>query len=345
VIEKRRIKLSRNFPYMPILRQTPNSSGIWGQYHFIADEESNEDTGPFDAWVVYNNLPNQTIQMASCAPERTVLILGEPPSRVDVHPDFASQFGKIVSCHPSITSLNSLHMQQALPWWVGLRRNGFSKFEALMGYDELAAMTSIPKTREISIICSSLAITPDHRLRLRFVKELTRHFGDRLDVFGEGRKPISDKWDAIAPFKYHIVLENSCVADYWTEKLADAFLGAAMPIYWGCPNIGRYFSPESMAQIDIANPIDAIQIIEQILAQDPYEKSKTAIWQARRKVLDEFNLFPMLARLVDELPYGEAKPLVIRPTGDFRPSPQMRFRRWGFLARECMARSWAKVSG
>jgi hypothetical protein len=340
----KRIKLSSNFPYMPIIRQTPNKSGVWGRYRFVLDSDIDANEGVFDAWIVYNNMPNKKMQMVTCAPERTILIIGEPPSRTELHPDFASQFGKVVTCLPSFSGPKILHMQQALPWWVGLRRTGPKLFDAVMGYDEFAALTSIPKTRNISVICSNLAITPDHRMRLRFLRRLTRHFGDRIDAFGDGHRPVADKWDAIAPYKYHIAMENSRLNDYWTEKLADSFLGAAMPIYWGCENINQYFSADSLVTIDISRPSDAISIIEQVLAEDPYEKSQTALWHARRQLLDEYNLFPMLVRLVDELPKVKAKQCILRPTGDFHPTMKMKIQHWGKITRECVGRSLSKVN-
>jgi hypothetical protein len=40
-------------------------------------------------------------------------------------------------------------------------------------------------------------------------------------------------------------LENSQSPHYWTEKLTDAYLGWAFPLYVGCPNVGDYFAKES----------------------------------------------------------------------------------------------------
>ena len=328
---------------MPLLRQTPGSAGVWGKYRFVPDAAADE--GPYDAWVVYNNLPGREVQYALCPRGRTILIIGEPPSRGAVHPGFASQFGTVVTCHPGMNGARIRKVQQALPWWVGLRRAGMFQFDAVMGYDGLAGMTSVPKTKDLSIICSDLAITPGHRRRVRFVSELIRHFGDRMDVFGQGRRPVEDKWDAIAPYKYHVVLENSSIDDYWTEKLADAFLGAALPIYWGCRNIERYFSRGALIPIDIARPADVIRKIERVLSEDPYQEMQKDIWRAREKVLDEFNLFPMIARFVDALPQGEAEPVHLHPASDFPLTPPMRLRHGVSLVRELVVRSWTRARG
>jgi hypothetical protein len=341
----KRIRLTYNFPYHPFLRQTPGGKGIWGRYRFVTDDDDDSQESEFDAWVVYNNLSNRSTQLIHCPRERTVLVIGEPPSRITIHPDFVAQFSTLVTCHQIKFDGKLLHSQQSLPWWVGVQRNAEFEFKAVTGYDELAAMKSITKTRQISIICSNLAITPQHRLRLRFLKDLTRRFGEQIEIFGLGFRPVRDKWEAIAPFKYHIVLENSFVADYWTEKLADAFLGAAMPIYWGCPNIDLYFSQESMTRIDIGRPADAIRIIENVLANDPYEEKRAAIWESRRQVLEEYNFFSVIARLVDGLATGLPQPILLLPTSAFRPTIQMMLSRRKNLIREYIARKRLRAAG
>ncbi|MCK9265638.1 glycosyltransferase family 10, partial [bacterium] len=122
-----------------------------------------------------------------------------------------------------------------------------------------------------------------------FLKE---YFKDKIDLFGRGINEIEDKWDAIAPYKYHVVLENSCYDDYFSEKLSDAFLGEAYPIYSGASNVYSYFSKDSLVCIDIKKPSVAVKIIETIMANEFYEKYRASIIKSKMKVLNEYNLFP-----------------------------------------------------
>ena len=75
-----------------------------------------------------------------------------------------------------------------------------------------------------------------------------------------------DKSPALAPYRYHVVIQ-SCRRDYFfTESLSDAFLAGAVPIYWGCPSIGDIFNPDGIIQcstlpelvaaVESANPMD-----------------------------------------------------------------------------------------
>ena len=106
-----------------------------------------------------------------------------------------------------------------------------------------------------------------------------------------------DKWDAIAPYKYHLVLENSVQKDYWSEKLADAFLGFSYPIYYGCPNIYDYFSKDSLKIIDINNIDKAVQMIKDIIKDNLYDNRICAIDKSRNKVLNQYNIFNLMSEL------------------------------------------------
>ena len=161
-------------------------------------------------------------------------------------------------------------------------------------------MTSIPKTKILSVISSSKTMSEGHRKRLDFAKRLKIHFGDKVDLFGRDLNEIEDKWDALADYQYHVALENSAVNDYWTEKLSDAFLAACHPIYYGCPNINRYFDPASLTPIDLDHPEKAMAVIESCIKQKRYESSEQKIWEAREKVLDTHNVFALIADYIEK---------------------------------------------
>jgi hypothetical protein len=202
-----------------------------------------------------------------------------------------------MTCAQSIDHPRVIFRQQALPWWVGhnIRTTALNA----KTYDELKGIDTIPKSKLISIITSSKTFTRGHADRLVFVQRLAQELGDTIDVFGID-KQVDDKWDAIAPYKYHIVIENAVVEDYWTEKLADAFLGLSLPIYHGAPNISKYFSPDSLVQIDITKPDEAIASIKQIIVSDRYQETLGALRTAKELVLDQYQLFPMLAKYANE---------------------------------------------
>jgi hypothetical protein len=304
-----------------LLRQTPACAGIWDDCRFAV----NDPVRRCDAWVVYDRLPGP--QSATCDPGRIVFITGEPPSVHRYDAGFISQFGAVLTPRTDIVHPNVIRMQPAIPWWVGIKVQYPAKQSYHLDYDQLKAMQSFHKTKLLSVISTTKTMTQGHRQRLEFLRRLQSHFGNRLDVFGHGFEPIEDKWDAIAPYRYHIVLENSSWPDYWTEKLADTFLAGALPLYWGCPNLADYFPTGSLKLIDRDDPDKAIAAIENAIGQNEYESSTAKIMDARELVLDRYNLFAVLADAVHMLPAGAHRRIRLLPEEDFVDPPVRRLKR------------------
>ena len=85
-----------------------------------------------------------------------------------------------------------------------------------------------------------------------------------------------------------------------TEKLPDAFLGFTLPFYHGAPNASDYFPKESFIPIDIGDYERSRDIIRFHLANNEYDDRLPYIIEARRRVLEEENLFAILARTIRE---------------------------------------------
>jgi hypothetical protein len=293
-----RIKISSCCPQWNWLRQSPHSKGIWNNCQFIFDKEIKE----CDYFIVYENIKKQ--ESILCPQQNTILITGEPPSTQQYHPKFISQFSTIITCHTKLEHKNVILSHQSLPWMIGYK-NTQTKFTK--SYDELTKIKNYNKTKLISIICSNKVITKSHKQRLIFVDKLKTYFGDKIDFYGRNTNPIEDKWDVIEPYKYHIALENCSIDNYWTEKIADSFLGQSYPIYYGCKNIEKYFPTNSLTTIDIFEPEQACKIIEQTIKENKYEKSITELQQAKYLVLNTHNIFPRMAKICQKAELEKSK--------------------------------------
>jgi hypothetical protein len=248
------------------LRQTPDSKGIWNGCQFYVDQ----DIEDCDYWVVYEGALKT--EKAPCIPENTILITAEPfswhyPSK------FLAQFKTVVTFHRNLKHPSVIFSQPGLPWHLGRRiingKNvGFSK-----DYNELKAKKHLKNDYLIAVIPSDKAFYPGHVRRLKFVRKLARQKRFDIYVFGKGINDIEDKWNAIARYKYHVAIENSTYPDYFTEKLTDAFLGNSYPFYYGCTNIFDYFPKGSLTVIDINNFEEAVEIIDNAMRNEFYEKS------------------------------------------------------------------------
>lgn len=300
------IKITTSFLDWPLLRQTPTESGKWGECLFYVN---NIDIKECDYWFIYDGLTKE--EAVSCSPENIFFITGEPVSVKTYNKTFLKQFSTIITSQQGIKHKNIIFQQESLPWHVGRKVNNEKNISFSHNYDELKAISYFNKIKLLSLIVSNKDMTSGHKKRLDFIKKIREHFGDKVDIFGRGIQSIEDKWDAIEPYKYHIVLENSVTPHYWTEKLSDAYLGGAYPLYYGAPNIYEYFSSNALTLLDINDPALAIKTIERVINEDLYEKSRLDIMNARNLVLDQYNLFPNICNLVKNHKYSKSRTTVL----------------------------------
>jgi Glycosyltransferase family 10 (fucosyltransferase) C-term len=124
------------------------------------------------------------------------------------------------------------------------------------------------KSKLLSIIASEKTATPGHKLRHAIVAT----YGGRIDgLFGRAYQAIPYKADGLRDYMFTFAIENARYDYYFTEKLIDCFVTGTIPIYWGCPSIGRFFDVEGIIVIEGIEDID--RIIGE-LASGLYEKMK-----------------------------------------------------------------------
>jgi len=316
------IKVSTSFANWPFLLQTPKGQGIWGDCRFRVDDPSCQTC---DAWIVYEDLMHA--EEVSCPPERCLFITGEPPF-FSYEKSFLKQFPRILTSH-SFDHPGVLQEQQGLPWHIGRvmesdnlrgekQEDHFKKDFFRESYDSLTQRELPEKPLLLSAICSTKRKTPGQILRLRLVEHLKNRLGDRLELFGKGHRPIPCKGDAILPAKYHLVLENHDAPHYWSEKLADCYLGWSFPLYWGCSNLEEYFPEKSFLRIPAEDPERACSLIEAFLEEDPFESRIPLIRQSRDLVLHKYNFFALACRLVSSFPRQEPQKVRLLPRKAFR---------------------------
>ena len=272
-------------------RQLPGREGIWKDYQFFINEPIEEA----DFWVVCFQKLSGKSETCRVAPENTMFITWEPDSVYHFSHGFLNQFEKVISCQEKLTHKNVIKDQPGLAWHMGMWRKVDESAVITHDYD-LFSKSKPNKSKLISVIASNKAFTVGHRERLEFVKKLKEHFGDQLDLFGRGFNDFANKWDVIADYKYHIVIENCSIPYYWSEKLADAFLGNAFPFYYGCTNVDMYFDKDAYRDINLHDAEKAIQIIDKAIAEGLAEKNVEAIEIAKQKVLNDYNFFELVVK-------------------------------------------------
>ncbi len=128
------------------------------------------------------------------------------------------------------------------------------------------------KSQMLSAIVSHKRQTVGQKLRHKVVKK----FGDALNghLYGRGSREIANKLEGLAPYRYTIVIENGRMDYYFTEKLIDALVTGTVPIYWGCPDIGRFFDLGGIIPFEKSRDLRSILAS---LSEEEYEGRREAV--------------------------------------------------------------------
>lgn len=107
------------------------------------------------------------------------------------------------------------------------------------------------KQAKISCLTGWKVLTPAHSYR-KLLYENQTHIpfpitwyrsskGAPLPVYGDNPMVYDDKSVIFLDYQFSIAIENSRHPNYFTEKLIDCLVTKTIPIYYGCPNISKYF--------------------------------------------------------------------------------------------------------
>lgn len=281
------------------LKMFPGNLQHWGNCTFIFDRHCQE----YDWLVVYDDLPSIAgerhplwEERLACDPRNTLLITTEPSSIKIYGRAYLKQYQWILSSQESWAlghHPGQIFEQPALIWF-------YADTPPRCDYDTLVSHVPTEKTLDVSTVCSSKRQGNTlHRARYDFTQALKAKLPS-IDIYGHGVRPLIDKADALDDYRYHLAIENFSGPHHWTEKLADAFLGACLPFYYGCTNLHDYFPSESFVLIDITDPEGTAKLLEQAIRENWYEKRLPAILESRNLVLKKYGTIATIARLVNE---------------------------------------------
>lgn len=292
-----RVKFLSTRPEAMWCRQFPDGIPQWGRCRFVFDPHCRD----YDWLVVYDEFPTITgrhrdySEQRACGAERSLLVTMEPPSIKSYGRRFTRQFGRVLTSHPAwaLPHRRRVHAQQGMIWYYG--RAG----EGEPGWRQMRDHPPLEKTRTIATMCSAKRQRHTlHHRRHAFTWALRERLPE-LEIFGKGVQPLDDKAACLDAYRYHLAIENYAGPHHWTEKLADAFLGATLPFYYGAPNAADYFPPESFIPIDINDVDGTAERIRRAIRDDEYQQRLPAILEARRRVLEEYNQFAVVAGLIE----------------------------------------------
>lgn len=276
--------VSDNSPTVPFQTCFPKNEPTWGSCTFVAPNEK-----MYDWFVVYDD--THCNFRVHCPKENTLLITSEPSSIKVYERAYLKQFAHVLSGQEdwALSHKGKIYSQPALLWYYNHK----------LDYNEIRNHRAFNKNKLISTVCSTKQHGHTaHKRRYNFTEEVKKAIPE-LDWYGKGVQPIEAKSEALDNYRYHIAIENHSSKHWWTEKLADAFLGQTLPFYYGARNLKEYFPEESYIFIDINQPQVAIETIKKALLNNEYEKRLPYILEARRRILEKYNLFATVSNIVE----------------------------------------------
>jgi hypothetical protein len=290
---------------------SPGSLCQWGRCRFLLNPEPGTQA---DFWIVVANA--RPADHMYCSPQNTMLIVHEPLEKKVYPLKYYRQFRWLIdshsqSQHPQLT-IDAL----GLCWHAGLdQRNN----KYLFGYDHLASVPMPEKQNRISVVCSNNRFTPGQCLRLDFLAEAKRQLGDRIVHYGRGFKPVADKMDAMLPYRFHLALENCRYPNYFSEKIADAYLSWAFPVYVGCPNLEEFLPESSFIRIDPSMPDESIRTLRSLLDSPVSPGEYDAVAAGRDAIMNTWNPFAVWSRWAEtRWQPAEPRPTTVRSHKAFR---------------------------
>ncbi|UVQ95407.1 glycosyltransferase family 10 [Bacteroides caccae] len=287
-------------PYsIPIWRQFPDSKRyVWKNCEFYFEEPKEYD------YLVVWGLEKELSTL--CPKEKRLCFLGEPPYVKRYTKAFREQFGYVFGCQPKMIRRGEMQkLMPTLAWMAGCKIGtnvSMDDFGTYMSYQDFKYYE--PKEQRLNKVCfitSNKKFTRGHRDRVNFANKILKNHIDFIDIYGNGYNPIDDKLEVLSKYKYVLAIENGLCMDYWTEKLADSYLAGCHPIYYGCPNISDYFEQDSMTKVNIRDYNGTINTIKDIIERDVFSTSREAVLTARNQVLDEYNMFNLIANEVSKI--------------------------------------------
>jgi hypothetical protein len=153
---------------------------------------------------------------------------------------------------------------------------------------------NLQKKNMASLIASNQNRLTGHRLRHEVVQHIKNN-NFNVSVIGRGYRPFENKEDGLKSYRYSIVIENTSELDYFTEKVIDACLLETIPIYWGAPNISKYFDTRGFI---VCENIDQILQAIQTISIDDYNSKVEWIMKNKVKAAYHANCFKRAAQVI-----------------------------------------------
>jgi hypothetical protein len=276
----------------------PKKSNIVNGCEFFFDDDYIlKNKIHIDFFIIYNRAkPSKLLNNINI--KNSLILAIEPPSVHNYKFEYLQQFGYVFCSDPNYNYPNKQKNVAITPWSVGHNKtwmgtNDYNLEYKNLDYDQLRDF-KFKKKKLISVIQTGKRYCKEHYIRDEIIRILIEKFPDHIDSFGRDTNFVSNKFDALKDYYYHICIGNYWGSDHWDEKIMDPLIAKCNPIYLGCKNIKDYFDTE-FYKLDKESVKKNIELIKKIISksdhQFEYEKQ-------RNMVFDKYNFFIFLSKFI-----------------------------------------------
>ena len=147
----------------------------------------------------------------------------------------------------------------------------------------------------ITFLMSSKRITYHHMFRFKAAEVLESTPNNHGMQYQFYRSPprLERKADLLDQAMFHVAMENQPIPNMFTEKLLDAFIARAVPIYFGCTNIEKFFDTSGMIRFE--TPAQLAQIKRDV-SQEQYIQMQPAI-ERNYELAQEYRRYSVFERI------------------------------------------------
>ena len=123
------------------------------------------------------------------------------------------------------------------------------------------------KSKLVSMMLSNKTFTDGHKFRHQCKQTLN----GKVDFYGSGVNGIHQyKLISCKDYMFQVVVENSKLNHYFTEKIIDCFLTGTIPIYWGTNKVLEHFDSNGIITFNDSNEL--LDIINNLNPDEYYNR-------------------------------------------------------------------------
>jgi GR25 family glycosyltransferase involved in LPS biosynthesis len=259
------------------------------------------DDNDIDYYIIING----AVRNEYYIPEKTVYFRMEPYGDEEQQKSMLQRWGPWANPDPSLflKLINQRFEMNNCMWQLN------------KSYTELLNNSPKKEYNFLSTICSSKYFDKGHIKRIDFLKYLESKNDVQIDIYGidnnhnfkNYKRPLSTdkKEDGIFPYKYYFMVENTFENNYITEKIWEPIISESLVFYCGAPNVEEYINPKAFVKLNLDNFEESYNVIKNAINNDLWSERIDIIRREKYKILNYYNFFPRVERILTKDMYKD----------------------------------------